>query len=205
MPLLKLWNALLGRAAGEAAEVEPPVSEPPASPAAAVAARPSVTAKPAASKGFSLFGGNPHAGLCKLVAASGAQTVLEVGVGDGSRAIAVVQTLAKQGITPRYCGIDEFELSGASLGLKDFHRNLRAAGIRAQIFPESVDRGLVKFLHTIGRADLVLLSRPGEWVEEPRIGHLLRRVSHPGSTILVFRNDAWSRLELPGEAMQRAA
>jgi hypothetical protein len=229
MPLLKLWNALWGRAgkeqpvgkqvSGDIVGAEPQVGAP--SPAAKASAGsrtasdkaqatttpPQVSTK-AAKPGksvFGLFGSNPHASLCKLAAATNASIVLEVSVGDGSRAIAVVQALTQRGGTVRYVGIDQFELSGGSVTLRDFHRTTRAAGIRPQIYPESTERGLIRFLHTVGRADLVLLSSPDELLQDVRIRHLLTRISHPKTTVLYRRGDAWLTLENGSVSASRAA
>ena len=157
-------------------------------------ARQHATAARARGTGFNLFGSNPHAALCKQVGAIRAKTVLEVAVGDGSRAIAVMGTLAKSGDPIRYFGIDQFELAGGAVSLKDFHRTLRAAGIRAQIFPEPVDRGLARFLHTIGMVDLVLLSEPAEILDDVRVRQLLTRISRPETTILYLQDETWVRL-----------
>ncbi len=202
MPLLKIWNAIWGRTAEEKlAEKQPEVARP------AVAAIKPVSSgfSNAVSSGLSLFGSNPHAALCKMVAASQAQSVLEVGVGDGSRAIAVVGTLAKRGMPVRYFGVDEFELAGGTVSLKEFHRTLRSAGIRPQIFPEPVDRGLVRFLHTVGHADLVMLSEPGLLLEDPRFQQLLSRVSHGSTTVLYRQDDVWARLDRESSFLRRAA
>ena len=56
-----------------------------------------------------MFGGGPHSGLCKQLKAVSVHSVLEVGVGDGSQAIAVMETLSRQSDSIRYYAIDEFE------------------------------------------------------------------------------------------------
>lgn len=229
MPLLKLWNALWGRA-GKEQPVGKPVSrdvvsaerqagaQAPVAKASAetrtatvksqaTASPPQVSTK-AAKPGksvFGLFGSNPHGSLCKLAAATNASIVLEVSVGDGSRAIAVVQALTQRGGTVRYVGIDQFELSGGSVTLRDFHQATRAAGVRPQIFPESIERGLTRFLHTIGRADLVILASPDEILQDARIRQLLTRISHPKTTVLYRRGDAWLTLENGSVSTSRAA
>ncbi len=206
MPLLKLWNAMWGRSAGDTPVAEPTASPTPTPTPAVPASKPAtLQVSKTLSSGFGLFGSNPHGALCKQVAAIQAKSVLEVAVGDGSRAIAVMGTLAKTAGPVRYYGIDQFELAGGSVSLKDFHRTLRAAGIRAQIFPEPVDRGLVRFLHTVGTVDLVLLSQPAEILEDQRVRQLLNRISRPETTILYLQDEAWVRLTGGTTAMRRAA
>ena len=203
MPLLKLWNAMWGRSTGET-----PVAHPTASPTPSQAAVSKPTPKPVSkglSSGFNLFGSHPHAALCKQIGSLPARSVLEIGVGDGSRAIAVLGTLAKSGNPVRYFGIDQFELAGGAISLKEFHRTMRGAGIRPQIFPEPVDRGLARFLHTVGTADLVLLDEAGETLENPQVGQLLKRISNPQTTILYLQDDAWMPLIGRTTTMLRAA
>ena len=205
MPLLKLWNAIWG-SAGEQPALELATTDP-----ANQEKSPSQTASPSRretskrkGKGFGLFSSNPHSGLCKLAVATEARSVLEIGVGDGSRALAVVEALAKRGPAVRYFGIDQFELAG-TVSLKDFHRTLRAAGIHPQLFPETVNRGLIRFLHTVGRADLVLLSDGPSILDDPLSGSLLRRVSGPGTTILGLQDDLWAPLPSLSDDQRRAA
>ncbi len=205
MPLLKLWNAIWGSAG------EQPALEQATADAANQAKTSSKTASPSRretskrkSKGFGLFVSNPHSGLCKLAAATQARSVLEIGVGDGSRAIAVVEALAKGGSSVRYFGIDQFELAG-TVSLKDFHRTLRAAGIHPQLFPETVSRGLVRFLHTVGRADLVLLSDGSKILEDPLCGSLLSRIAGPDTTILCLQDELWAPLADLSTGQRRAA
>lgn len=207
MPLLKLWNAMWGRSTGDTPVADPPVSSKLSEAAASKPASKPVS-KPVSrglSSGFNLFGSHPHAALCKQIGALPARSVLEIGVGDGSRAVAVLGTLAKSGSPVRYFGIDQFELAGGAVSLKDFHRTMRGAGIRPQIFPEPVDRGLVRFLHTVGTADLVLLDQPAETLENPQVGQLLKRISNAQTTILYLQDDVWMPLTSRTTTMLRAA
>lgn len=225
MPLLKLWNAIWGRTVGDQPK-QTDGSQSAGSPSAGTLSherrpghasptpRGQVSTPPAASasarkvarSAFGLFAGQPHASLCKLVAKTGARSVLEISVGDGSRAVAVVSTLAKQGEPIRYYGIDQFELVGGAVTLKDFHRTMRSAGIRPQILPEPVDRGLTRFLHTVGSVDLVLLSDPEGLADDGRVRQLLGRVSHSETTILQRHGDNWEKLPgLVTSPVRRAA
>ena len=43
---------------------------------------------------------------------------------------------------------------GGEVTLKQFHQTLRAQNIRPQLFPETIDRGLMRVAHTIGTVDL---------------------------------------------------
>ncbi len=194
MPLLKLWNSIRGRSASTEPSNEP----------ASAATRSPVAAEPRqsrsrATKGsrLGLFGGSgPHAPLRKLVKPLQAKTVLEISVGDGSRAIAVMQTLANQpAVQPplRYVAIDQFEMVGGETSLKAFHQALRNEGIRPQVFPESINRGLIRVANTIGTVDLVVVAaKPMEW-QTPETLSLLTRVLHEQTVVLYQDEEAWER------------
>ncbi len=182
MSLLKLWNTIRGRSnKGDA----------PATPAAEAA----TANKPKSGGGFSLFGGGPHAGLCKQLKTISAASVLEVSVGDGSRAIAVLETLSKHQEQVRYLAIDQFEMAGGEVTLKQFHQTLRAKNIRPQLFPEPIDRGLLRVARTVGCVDLVLIAAPLEDWQGPQISQLLTRVSHAQTTLLYLEGETWKRFE----------
>jgi len=208
MPLLKLWNAIKGRSPGvkPVATPQPKPSRDPSNDCnSAKASRSKSTSAGTLSSGFGLFGAKPHGGLCKLVGRTQARSVLEVGVGDGSRAIAIVETLRQHVDSVHYFGIDQFELADGALSLREFHQKMRAAGIHPQIFPESVESGLVKFLHRIGKADLVLLSDAETALDKPRVVQLLHRLSTPTTTILCQSEDGWSPFSGVTTAQRRAA
>lgn len=208
MPLLKLWNAIKGLSTGANA-VATDGANPSRDPSNDCDAAKSTRAKHAAtgslSSGFGLFGGKPHGELCKLVRRIQARSVLEVGVGDGSRAIAVMETLSQRVDSVQYYGIDQFELTDGGLSLREFHQKMRAAGIRPQIFPESLETGLMKFLHRIGKADLVLLTDAENSLVKPRVVDLLDRLSTPRTSILCQSEDGWSPFSGVITAQRRAA
>ena len=59
----------------------------------------------------------------------------------------------------RIAEMERSELSAASgLTDKDILDELRGAGIRPQVFPEPTDRALLRFAHTLGHVDLILVS-----------------------------------------------
>jgi hypothetical protein len=193
MPLLKLWNSIRGRSTKQQVAEEHPAAEPQAAPEAA------------RRSGFSIFGGGPHAGLCKLVKSVPASTVLEISVDDGSRAIAVMQTMAKTQHAVRYFAIDQFEMADGGITLKQFHQTLRAENIRPKLFPGSMDRGLLRVAHTIGAVDLVLIAVPRQVWQSEQVLHLLSRVSHAGTVILYRDGETWNRSQSVVSNLQRAA
>lgn len=197
MPLRKLWNSIRGRStptgngcddpAGSANRAKP---EPPKS-------------KEKPKRG--LFGGGPHAGLRKLLKTVEADTVLEISVGDGSRAIAILETLAKQNQKPRYIAIDQFEMADGEVTLKEFHQTLRAHEIRPQVFPQDIENGLTRVAHTVGATDLIIIGAdPSVW-QTPIIGAKLARISHNGTVILYLSAEGWKKHTLAEPAEIRRA
>jgi hypothetical protein len=140
-----------------------------------------------------------------LVKSIPASSVLEISVDDGSRAIAVMKTLAKSRQNVRYLAIDQFEMAG-SVTLKRFHQKLREEKIRPQLLPETIDRGLLRVAHTVGNVDLVLIAAPVERWQVPTTLTLLLRISHPKTVIFFLDENNWRQFEGSGPAqLARAA
>ena len=131
-------------------------------------------------------------------------TVLEVAVGDGQRGIEIMRTLGdRQPI--RYLAIDQFEMGDGEVTLKAFHRTMRSAGIRAQVFPEPVHRGLVRVANTIGPVDLIIIATPTDQWQTPETLSLLTRVTHDQTVVLYQDEDNWERYEYSSPSRKRAA
>ncbi|TWU56032.1 hypothetical protein [Rubripirellula reticaptiva] len=214
---------------------------------APVAAAPAPAAVPAPAKSrisaLGIFGSaSPHAALCKQIKSMTTpgrgeasvreiRTVLEISAEDGSRAIAVLETLAKTlpvaattvkiadidagdaaddavaAAVPsvRYIVIDQFEMAGGATTLKQFHQTLRGADIRPQVYPEPIDRGLIRVAHTIGAVDLILFAAPADQWDKPEIAKLIGRVSHADTKVLVRDGDAWKSPTTSETPVRRAA
>lgn len=218
MPLLKLWNSLRGRSTqAQQTDLSPTDSPVTSEPGVSNSAR-STSAKSEAgasrsrpkpvsqtkSTGFGLFRGGQHSGLKKLIKPLSAQTVLEIGVGDGSRALEVLQTLSKAGNDASYIGIDGFELAG-SVSLKEIHRTLRSGGVRPQLFPGPADLGIMRIAHTIGSVDLILVSAGPDHSQNDAVLSLLSRICHPNTVVLMEQDETWSRVSTPQRAGFRRA
>jgi hypothetical protein len=186
MPLLKLWNSLLGRRDLPGPRADQAKTET------------TVTAKtkPAGRGILGIGSRGPHGSLCKLLRRVQAETVLEICVGDGSRAIAALQALSSNNPGIRYAAIDQFELAGGPLTLKGFHQALRTADLRrAQFFPETIERGLLRVATTIGPVDLVLIAAPPDRWQTPAVQALISRVTHGNTVVFFEEGDTWNRYE----------
>jgi hypothetical protein len=193
MPLLKLWNALRGQPSTTTPAESGTGQTTPAAPA------------PLARHRFSL-GRGPHGTLCKLARQAQPKSVLEISVGDGSRALALLKALESTTDPIRYAAIDQFELAGSPLTLKQFHRVLRGQQVRsARLFPEAIGEGLVRVASTIGAVDLVLIAVPAERWQTPTILPRLMRVTHAESQVLYLEGETWNRWEPVPTCHRRAA
>ncbi len=155
MPLLKLWNRLFGnsqstksakpnRGTGNGTGTsdgatrklaKPTTPKQAASTSNENPARLIPAAAPAKRSVLDLVSGGPHASLCRMIKKSGAASVLEVGVGDGTRAIAVLSTLAKSQPDReiKYFAIDLFEMGDGVLTLKTFHQQIRSIDVKPNL------------------------------------------------------------------------
>ncbi|TWU22136.1 hypothetical protein Pla52o_31840 [Novipirellula galeiformis] len=222
MPLRKLWNSICGRTHGAtentaaadpaAAPSQPerqnarsaastPAAVQPAATAkaTATASKPIAAAKPvvaAPARNILGFGARPvEPALCKLLKPLNVGSLLEVGVDDGSRALAIVSTL--QASHPetklRYCAIDAFEMGDGPVTLMQFHQRVRGEGVCPQIFPDSIENGLIRVCHTVGRVDVVVLGVSVERWKNPNTIAMLRRVCHPETIVFYNENGKWDR------------
>ena len=161
MPLRKLWNSIRGKSAtpkvhASSETVSPgtgrPESglnpEPPTQPAQQTSPPPqrpaTVPARPATPKSISGAATRDDKKLFRRMDSLSVQSVLEVGVGDGRRSLAMLHALTHKGhSTPiHYIAIDEFELGGNALSLRDFHKQLREYPAKAHLVPMAIDAGL---------------------------------------------------------------
>ena len=228
MPLRKLWNALRGhhpsagqlpkdsgtRETGHRVSRERDATASTKQTMAAPDVAKPTHAKPSAKKSRRILGlsRSPHTSLCRLVKQSNAKSVLEIGVSDGTRAIAVVQTLSKADPKHpiRYAAIDQFELAGGEVSLLQFHRELRKNDIRPQIFPSDIESGLTRVAYTLGAVDLILMSESAaadKSVSENDWHRLLQRVTHQESVVLRQSGDQWNEIKThcPSRAIGRRA
>ncbi|MEM8666924.1 MAG: hypothetical protein AAGG48_05380 [Planctomycetota bacterium] len=199
MPLVKLWNSLRRRSKEDSAVESSSIEKSDVS-------RMEPTAKSAPKRRF--FGGGPHAGLCKQLKGLDVLTVLEVSVGDGSRALSVVSTLTRKKPTDsiRYIAIDEFELGDGEIGLRDFFRSLRENEIQPKLFPNDIEGGLRRVANTIGAVDLVLIAAAKDQWQTPTTLALLSRISHTKTVILFDDGESWTRYaDADSQPRRRAA
>ncbi len=203
MSLKSIWNSLRGRSSetespnqSEAAPAPPATVmrvERPAKPkvqAPAIAVRPEPIAleiTPPRRGVLSMLSRGEHDGLLKLVSQSRPTSVLEIGIGDGSRMPAILAMMQQSGVQAssfKAMVIDEFEMGGGPVTMRDYHRQLAGLTIRPVLFPEPVGRGLINVAHRFGFVDLILIDAKVESTQADALQYTLGKVVH-GSTVLL--------------------
>ncbi len=129
--------------------------------------------------------------LLRLIKCRGVLRILEVGMGTGERARRMIDIarLASPHKGVFYAGIDLFEersaADGPGMPLKEAYCRLRGNGVRVQLIPGDPLASLAQTANSLGRFDLVVISR---WPTRDTLGGawlFLPRILRP--TALVFR------------------
>ncbi|MEL6107559.1 MAG: hypothetical protein AAFU85_16080 [Planctomycetota bacterium] len=143
--------------------------------------------------------------LCRRLSKSSIGSILEVNVGTGVRAAAILEALAGRREMPpvRYVAIDQFELGGNGLPLRDFHIRLRPFDARIQMVPLDVTAGLQRVASTIGAVDFIVWGEP-QAPTGRQLG-LLARVSSPTSVLVQLDGEKWIESEVRQSAAIQAA
>lgn len=121
--------------------------------------------------------------LYRAMARQKVQRILEIGLGDASRAqrlIAVAQRYTS-GEPVRFTAIDLFEARPTGvpgLALKDAHKLLKATGAQVQLIPGDPASALARSANALQNTDLILISAQhdeahlaGAWFYLPRMLH----------------------------------
>ena len=147
-----------------------------------------------------LVGGGAQASICRLVKRSGATSVLEIGIGDGSRALAVAKSLveANPDENVRYAAIDMFEMGDGPVTLKEFNQQLRAQNVKPSLVPLPLEAGLARVSSTLGIMDLVLIAEPAEDVDLQQLEAALKRLTTTSSSVFHLVDQKWTKIDLHG-------
>lgn len=137
--------------------------------------------------------------LLGRIASLGAASVLEVSVGDGVRALHLVQSLAQAAgqqtdaqstYLATYLAIDEFELGGNPLTLRSFHQRLREHAVKAQLVPMPIDAGLDRVVRTFGQVDAVIWAADAPPTQAQQ--NYLTRICKPETVVFSLDQGRWT-------------
>lgn len=209
MPLLKLWKSIVGRGSTDQA-AEHPASAAESASTASVKTKSKAVAKPAKSKNvLAMSFGGPHASVAKLAKKADPNSdqplrVLEIGVDDGQRCLAVVAALtAKRAVDQlQYSVIDTFEMGDGPVTMRDFNKLAREASLKPQLFPMPVEAGIMRLAHTLGSVDLIL---DGDRFHATENGiKLLSKVMHATTVMLSEDEGEWRVVDWASSSGKRS-
>lgn len=140
--------------------------------------------------------------LVKFLLQQPISSVLEVGVGDGSRMQRIAKLVQLTAGTEqlRYIGIDPFEAATdgrVHLRLKQAHQLATQLGFKASLVPGDHASAIPRVAHKMAACDLVIIDG-GLNPQSPAAGTVaswMNRLSHPNSTIIACNQ--------PGEQLCR--
>lgn len=234
MSLMKFWNSLCGRASAPIDTVSSGATDKPrdsVTPGGALggsteptSSKPTDQATTAASSNaaqatgaqvstprrgvLSMLSRGEHDGLLKIIQERKPSRILEIGVGDGSRTPALLSMLSQSGCQPgdvKVIVIDEFELAGGDVTMRDYHRQLAGLSIRPVIFPEPVGRGIFSVAHRFGAVDMVLVDAKVSATYPDELANLLVKVTHERSVVLSNESGKWTPRQRSENRERRAA
>ncbi len=228
MSLRKLWNSLRGTSSEPESRVTTNVVAP--VPGGEIASKPNlappsiameapvqkVTSAPASLAEvtpprrsiLSLRSRGEHDALVKIIAQKRPKSILEIGIGNGSRMPAILASVSQSEAEPggfKAIVIDEFEMAGGEVTVRDYHRQLAGLPIRPVIFPESVAKGLVNIAHRFGTVDLILVDAATEINQAEGLSQYLSKVSHAETIVLSNVTGKWTHRVDSDQSGRRAA
>ncbi|MEM9368025.1 MAG: hypothetical protein AAGD07_18690 [Planctomycetota bacterium] len=201
MPLRKIWNSLCGRRVPNASS-STVSSENQASPPQTSQAGKSVKANSDTTPGRGVLSmarravgrqRGPYAALLRHISDRRPAQILELGVGDGSRAAAILADAASEAEFT-YIVVDQFEMAGGAVSLRDFHAKVAAesAQRRPVVIPQSIMVGLESVANRFGYIDLILVSDPDDLEEAAGV---LPRIVGENTAVLIWRGEDWDSLD----------
>ncbi len=155
----------------------------------------------------------PDRALFSALAQRPLRRILEIGLGDGSRALQIIKLARKRrrGAEVHYIGVDQFELrprAETRLTLKTAYRLLRAAGARVKLVPGDPLSALARTANSINRVDTVIIAHDVDAQSLARAWFYLPRMLANSAVVYWADNPAQPDMyrEVPSvEMFQRAA
>ena len=133
--------------------------------------------------------------LYRLVSRSCASRIVEVGISDLKRAIAMIEVAQRACVDKpiNYTAIDWFESrpsSGSALPLKEAYRQLRATGANVRLVPGAPGAALSAAANAHQHTDLILIGPEVTDADMKRAWFFVPRMLHADSTVLREHRDS---------------
>ncbi|TWT66185.1 hypothetical protein [Allorhodopirellula solitaria] len=174
----------------------------------APATEPVAETTPARRGVLSMLSRGENDALIKQFGRANPSSILEIGIGNGSRMPAILASVTQSGTESskfKAIVIDEFEMAGGEVTMRDYHRQLAGLPIRPVIFPESVTRGLVNVAHRFGAVDMILIDSSVESAHAEGLAKYLGKVTHADTVVLSNAAGKWGVRPTHEESVRRAA
>ncbi len=149
--------------------------------------------------------------LYRAIVQRGARRIVEIGVGDGSRAQAMMSlSLRAEADKPaKYTGIDLFEARDSEnpLSLKQAHTLLRNDNFEVRLVPGDTAAALKRSANELRGTDMIVVSADVDPQSLDAVRHLLPRMLHKDSQVWIELEKSFKVLgpaDLRGP-LQRAA
>ena len=137
--------------------------------------------------------------IYRAIRRSHARKIVEVGVGDGHRAVRMIEVAhrASPSLDVHYVGMDPFEArtepNGRGLSLKAAHqllsgkkgRNASSAGVRVQLVPGNPSDGLMRMANSLGKIDLLIVPAELDSAAHARLWYFVPRMLHERSLVFI--------------------
>ncbi len=153
--------------------------------------------------------------IYKAMRQSKFQSIVEFGLGDGTRAENMIQVAKKFAVTGhvKYTGIDQFEGRDSSqpkLPLREMHKRLSTLEAKVQLVPGDAHSALTRIANSHVRTDLILISAGQDELSLSESWFYFPRMLHAGSLVLIQHQpgsafQALSRLEIEKRVDQKSA
>ncbi len=115
-------------------------------------------------------------------------SILEIGVGDGSRAVNMIRVAKKYcgSGSVRYTGIDGFEADlNSKVTLKDFHQRLSRLEVKLQLVPGDVAAAVQRIANSHLRTDLLVISAGNNTTALDDVWFFVPRMLHAASVVFL--------------------
>ena len=140
--------------------------------------------------------------LYRIIQKNKIKRILELGLGDGQRAVRMIEMAQRQSPECRisYAGTDLFESRSQTtrpgVTLKAAYQMLGATGARIHLIPGDPFSALSRTANTLSGTDLVVISACEDQQSSERAWFYLPRVIHPNSLVVREENRSGGATEM---------